>query len=241
MRQWHAGGVDVELVQSAVGIVAGAVGIIGPGRVGDAAVERESGVIAEINAVVGVVRVGSAGADLDVPGKRLAAIGAEGAPDLGVVIGDAIGIARPPGAEIVARVVPAHGEVAAGGVERDFGQELAVGSAVIVHAHAGVPGGAIIVGIADEDVEVVAVIFQFARVHKIDAAVVRASGAVPGQARLGVNRAMELSRNVIEAADVGLSDEGAVIAEGRGPEAIGIDIDPDFAATGASFRGGADW
>ena len=68
----------------------------------------------------------------------------------------------------------------------------------------------------------------------------RASGAVPGQARLGVNRAMELSRNVIEAADVGLSDEGAVIAEGRGADAIGIDIDPDLAATGASFRGGAD-
>src|SRR5438477_11568011 len=164
MRQWHAGGVDVELVQSAVGIVAGAVGIIGPGRVGDAAVERESGVIAGINAVVGVVRVGSAGADLDVPGKGLAAIGAEGAPDLSVVIGDAIGIARPAGAEIVARVIPAHGEVATGGVERDFGQELAVGSAVIVHPHAGAPGSAIIVGVADENVEVVAVIFQFARV-----------------------------------------------------------------------------
>src|SRR5207237_1246872 len=121
-------------------------------RVGDAAVERESGVIAEINAVVGVVRVGSAGADLNVPGKSLAAIGAEGAPDLGVVIGDAVGIARPPDAQLVARDVPAHVEVAA----------------------------------------------------------------------------------------EGLSDEGAVIAEGRGAEAIGIDIDPDFAATGASLRGRAD-
>src|SRR5437870_3623578 len=172
MRQRHAGGVDVELVQCAIGIVAGAVGIIGPGRVGDAAVERESGVIAVVDAVVSVGRVGGSGADLNIPAESLAAIGAEGAPDLGVVIGDAVGIARPADAEIVARVIPAHGEVAAGGVERDFGQELAVGSAVIVHAHAGVPGSAIIVGIADENVEVVAVIFQFARVHEIDAAVV---------------------------------------------------------------------
>src|SRR5216683_3233094 len=62
----HPRSVDIELVQSAVRIVSGAVGIVRPCWMCDSAVERQPGVIAIIDAVVRVTGVRRSSADLNV-------------------------------------------------------------------------------------------------------------------------------------------------------------------------------
>jgi hypothetical protein len=54
--------------------------------VGDAAVEREPGVVAVVDPVPGIMGIGGPRADLDVRGEARAAVGAERPPELGVIV-----------------------------------------------------------------------------------------------------------------------------------------------------------
>src|SRR5438128_657161 len=63
-----------------------------------------------------------------------------------------------PPAPIIAGVVPHHSEIPTGRVERDLRQELAVLRVVIVHPHRATPRDAIVIGEADVDVRVVALV-----------------------------------------------------------------------------------
>src|SRR5260221_293631 len=57
-------------------------------------VERQPGVITVVNAVVRIMGVRCSGADPDVTAERPPSVGTEGAPDLGIGIGDAISVTR---------------------------------------------------------------------------------------------------------------------------------------------------
>src|SRR5206468_4503481 len=99
---------------------------------GDTAIERQPAVIAVVNPVARGVGVGGPSADLQVGGEAGPTVAAERPPELGVVVGDPVGITRPAGPQVVTAVVPDDGELAGGGVKREVGQELAVGSVVVV-------------------------------------------------------------------------------------------------------------
>src|SRR5690242_21364434 len=86
LGQGYCRGVDVQLVQRAVGVVTGAVGVVRPGRMGDPAVERQPGVVAVVDPVSRIVGVGGSRADLDVAGEARPAVAAERPPELGVVV-----------------------------------------------------------------------------------------------------------------------------------------------------------
>ena len=64
-------------MQGPVRIVSRAVRVVGPCRVGDPTVERQTRVVAVVNSVSRIVRVRRARADLGVRGKRLPAVCAE--------------------------------------------------------------------------------------------------------------------------------------------------------------------
>src|SRR5215468_9427983 len=83
LRCGYRGGGDVRLVQRAVGGVAGAVGVVWPRRVGDAAVERQARVVAMVDPVPGIAGAGGSGADVQAGGEAGAAVGAERPPELG--------------------------------------------------------------------------------------------------------------------------------------------------------------
>src|SRR6266478_8326681 len=151
------------------------------------AVERQPGVVAVVNAVLRSMGVRRSGADLNVFGKRLPAVGTKRAPNLRIGIGDAVGVTRPAGAKIVAGVIPDDRDIAGCGIKRNLREKLTILGVVVVYPYARAPGRAVIVRIADENVSVVAFVLLLQRVHQVHAAVVRATGTVPGQARLGVN------------------------------------------------------
>ena len=77
------------------------------------------------------------------------------------------------------------------------------------------------------------------RVDEVDAAVVRAAGPVPGQARLRVHGAVRLRRDEVESPDMSFSDEDPV-AESGGAESIRVDVDEDLAAALAALGQRAD-
>src|SRR5712671_4325173 len=159
---------------------------------GDPAVERQACVVAVVDPVAGIVGVGGSHADLDVGGEARAAVGAERPPELGVVVRDPVGVARPAGAQVVAAVIPDHGDIAGGGIQRDLRQELAVGGVVVVHPYRRAPRGPAVVGVLQVNVHVVALVRLLTCVHQVHAARVRAAGAVPGQAGLRVDRTVRL-------------------------------------------------
>src|SRR5260370_16328 len=97
-----------------------------------------------------VTGVRSSGANLNVLGKCLPAIGAKSAPDLGIGIGNAVGITRPPGAKVVTRVIPNDGDIPTCGVERDLWEELTILGVVVVHPYARAPSRADIVRYSDD-------------------------------------------------------------------------------------------
>src|SRR5439155_15623819 len=134
------------------------------------------------------------------------------------------------GPEVVARVVPDHRDPSGGRIERDLREELAVGGAVVVHARRGAPGGAVVVGEANDNVRVVLFVLLLERVDHVDATTVWTAGAVPGQARLRVDRAIRLRRDEVEPADVRIGDEDAA-AEPRRAEPVRIDVHEELAAT----------
>src|SRR5512133_3784248 len=121
--------------------------------------------------VTGKMRIRRAGADLEVGGEGLAPIGAKSTPELRVVVGDAIGIARPAGAEVGARVVPDYGQVAGGLVQRDLRHKLAVGGMVVVDAYTVAPGSAVVVRIAHVNIHVVALVGTLLGINQVDAAI----------------------------------------------------------------------
>src|SRR2546428_3609037 len=108
----HCRGVDVELVEGAVGIGAGAVGVVGPGRPRFTTVEGKPGVVTVVDPIARVVRVRGPCADLDVGAKRRAVVSAERAPELGIVVGDPVGVPGAASAEVTPGVVPDGGDVA---------------------------------------------------------------------------------------------------------------------------------
>src|SRR4051794_4444932 len=99
-RLGDRGEVDVERMQRSVGVRAGAVRVVCPGRVGDAGEERQAGVVTEVDAVLRVVGVRGALADTAVR-ERGAAVGAEAAPELGIVVGNAVDVAESTAAIVV--------------------------------------------------------------------------------------------------------------------------------------------
>jgi hypothetical protein len=82
----------------------------------------------------------------------------------------------------------------------------------------------VIVGIADVNVHVVALVFLLQRVHLVDPSAVRSAGPVPGQARLGIDGALRLGRYVVEPSNVSVYYEVAVRAESRRTQAIRIEF-----------------
>src|SRR5258708_430544 len=159
---------------------------------GDPAVERQPRVVAVVNPVLRVMGVRRSGADLNVLSERLPSVGTKRAPDLRIGIGDAVGVTRPAGAKIVASVIPDDCEISGCRVERNLREELTVLGVVVVHPYACAPGRAVIVGIANVNVRVVALVLLLQGVDQVDAPVVRAAGPVPGQARLSVHGAVRL-------------------------------------------------
>src|SRR5206468_7815346 len=85
----------------------------------------------------------------------VAAVEAHGGEVLDIVIGPAVGIARPHQAVVVAGVVPGNRDVAAGLVHAEPGEELRGGAGVVVDAHARAPRGAAVAGRNDINVRVV--------------------------------------------------------------------------------------
>src|SRR5207247_11082663 len=96
----------------------------------DSAIERQPRVVAVVNLILRIIGVRRSGADLNVLGKRLPSVGTNGAPELLIGIGDAVGVTRPPGAKIVAGVIPDDRDIPGRGVERNLRQELTILGAV---------------------------------------------------------------------------------------------------------------
>src|SRR5882724_8986097 len=206
----------------------------------NSAVERQPGVITVVNAVVRILGVRCSGADPDVTAERPPSVGTEGAPDLGIGIGDAISVTRPSSAKIVAGVIPDDRNISGSWIEGDLREKLTIPGDIVVHPHACAPSRAVIVGITDVNVCVVAFVLLLQRVHQVHPAIVRATSTVPCQARLGVNRAVRLSRYEVEASNVSVDHEDAVIAESVWTQTIRIDIHIDPASTLAALRQSAD-
>src|SRR5205823_12156895 len=99
----------------------------------DSAIERQPRVVAVVNAILRIMGVRRSGADLNVLGKRLSSVGTKRAPELRIGIGDAVGVTRPPGAEIVAGVIPDDRDIPGCGVERNLRQKLTILGVVVVH------------------------------------------------------------------------------------------------------------
>src|SRR5216117_3186603 len=175
-----------------------------------------------------VVGVRRARADLNVAGERLP-IAAERAPELGIVVRHTVGVARASAAEVVARVVPDDGDLSGDWIERELREELTAHRAVVIHPHRWTPRRAAVVGVADEDVRVVALVLLLEGVDEVDATIVRSAAAVPRKAGFRVDRAIRLGRDEVEPADVSIGDEHAIAETGR-PEPIGIDVHERLAA-----------
>ena len=86
----------------------------------DTAEKPQADEIPVIDRIAGGLRVRGSGADLDVRRKGQTAIGAEGAPEPRIVVGDAVSVSRAAGAQVGSRVVPHDGDVAGGRIERDL-------------------------------------------------------------------------------------------------------------------------
>src|SRR6266508_3709780 len=232
-------GVQVERVQPAVRVVAGAVRVVGPQREAHAPVERESLVVAVVQAGSGIGGVRHPSPHPDVRQHRLPAVLAHGGVHDRVVVADPVGVAGTVVPPVVAAVVPGDGEVAGGLVERDARQELAVRRGVVVHPELGAPRGALIVGVPQLDVQVVALVGALGRVHDVQPPVVWASGPVPGQAGLGVDRTLVLRGDVVVSSDV-RDGHGPGGPEARGTEPVRVEVGVDrgrpFAARGVLIR-----
>src|SRR5258705_6676892 len=96
-------------------------------------VERQPGVITVVNAVVRSMGVRCSGADPNVTAERPPAVGTEGAPDLGIGIGDAVSITRPSSAKIVAGVIPDDRNIPGSWIEGDLREKLTILRVIVVH------------------------------------------------------------------------------------------------------------
>src|SRR6266702_3398608 len=153
----------------------------------DSAIEGQPGVVAIVNAVVCILGVRRPGADLKVPGKRLSSVRTKRAPDLRIGIGNAVGVTRSTIAQIVAGVIPDDRDVPGCGIEGNLRQELTIPGVVVVDPYTRAPSRAVIVRIADVNISVVAFVLLLKRVNEVYPSIVRATAAVPCQARLGIN------------------------------------------------------
>src|SRR5438105_298956 len=111
----------------------------------NSAVERQPGVVTVVNAVLRILGVRRSGADPDVIAEGTPSIGTEGAPDLGISIGDAVSVTRPSGAKIVAGVIPDDRNIPGSRVERDLREKLTIRGAIVIHPYTGAPSCAVIV------------------------------------------------------------------------------------------------
>src|ERR1043166_2186525 len=103
---------------------------------------------------------------------------------------------------IIAAIVPGDRNVTSRRVERDSRIELTGRADVIIHAHGITPSHALIVGVTELNVGVVALLRLFRRVDEIETAIVRTTRAVPGEASFDINRAAGLRGDVIKAAHI---------------------------------------
>src|SRR5207253_5271447 len=97
-----------------------------------------------------VVVVRGAGRNLEVRPDGGTAVGAEGPPELGIIVGDAVCVPRSR-TTVVAGVVPGHRDEAGRLVDSQVWQKLAVGAGVVVHSKSGRPVGAVVVRRAHDD------------------------------------------------------------------------------------------
>src|SRR5262249_38442403 len=107
--------------------------------------------------------------------------------------------------------------------------------AVVVHPYRCAPRPTVIVGVANVDVHVVALVLLLQRVDQVRPTAVRAAGPVPSQPWLSVDRAVRLGGYEVETAHVGVGYEDAVLAELGWAQTIGIDVHIDLAAALAAF------
>src|SRR2546430_2072977 len=145
LRHLNRGRVDVQPMQSPIRIGSRAIRVVGPCRVGDPTVERQTRVVAVVNSVSRIARVRRARADLGVRGKRLPAVRAECPPELSIVVRHAVSVAGSTGAKVLTGVIPHHSKVPAGRIERDLRQELAVLRVVVVHSRWTAPRGTVVI------------------------------------------------------------------------------------------------
>src|SRR5438270_12268847 len=131
----------------------------------DSAIERQPRVVAVVNAILRITGVRRSGADLNVLGKRLSSVGTKRAPELRIGIGDAVDVTRPPGAEIVAGIIPDDRNIPGCGVERILRQELTILGIVVGHPCARAQSRAVNFSIADVTVGIVAFVLLYYRAH----------------------------------------------------------------------------
>src|SRR5438105_502031 len=117
----------------------------------NSAVERQAGVITVVDAVLCILGVRCSGADPDVFAECPPSVGTEGAPHLGIGIGDAVSIARS-SAKIVAGVIPDDRNVPGSRIEGDLREKLTIHGVIVVYPYASAPSRTRIVGIADVNV-----------------------------------------------------------------------------------------
>src|SRR6266404_1382653 len=101
---------------------------------GDSSKERQPGIVSIVDAIARIVRVRRTRTDLHIRSKGFSAVGAEGTPELCVIIAHSIGVARAAYSQIVSAVVPDDRYIASCGIKREFGEELTVSGRIIVPA-----------------------------------------------------------------------------------------------------------
>src|SRR5215470_10810291 len=198
----HQGYVEIYLVQLAVGVGAGTVGVVGPGRVEIVGLDGYLGVVAVVEVAVGVLGVGGALADAEARREAPPAVGGVGGPELGVGVRAAAAVAAL--AVGVTAVIPAGCDVPGGLVERDGREELAAGCLGAVQRDGLGPGSPAVAGVPEHDVQVVAVPRCGLGPYRIHPAVIPARAGVPGQLGFGVDAPVWLGRD-----EVGVIDAGA--------------------------------
>ena len=212
----HFRNVDVE-AGSSIRIVPGRVRAVGPRRIESVVVKREADVVAEFIRIADDVLppVRGAGADLYIGQEGLPAIHADRAPQLDLHV-----------RRIVPGVIPHDRDVSGRRIERDFRKHLRSRRGVVIDAKRCAPCDSVVVGEPEHDVGVVVLIHRFIGVNHVEPVVVRATGAIPRQARLGIDRAVRLRRDEVESADVCGRDRQLRSESTRG-EAGRIDVRKD--------------
>src|SRR4029077_8531227 len=111
---------------------------------------------------------------------------------------------------------------------------LAVDRVVVVELHRRRPGSAVVVGMLEFDVRVVAAIGRLLGPDEVGPPSVCAAAPVPGQIGFGVDRPIWLSRDGVEPAYGAVCDEDRRVEAGPA-EAVGVHRREDVGSTLSTF------